>query len=192
MYHISGHILWGDSLKSSPYGGLIYGRYFQFRCLTWPLIIKVCINGMMLPRKDLGLLKHINHVEHPFLADHPSKICTSKVDVPIASMLLGYPVSRQIKYDKLALAVDMWHPGGQPEKTFHFWQAGTCDRGPCAESHTEPLSWVHQFTPTHPRQRRQVVRRSSERLPPKRLEQSHQLFLCLRNGTGTCVERASE
>jgi len=37
LYHISGHLLGGYSLKFRPYIGLIYGRYLQFRFLEWPL-----------------------------------------------------------------------------------------------------------------------------------------------------------
>ena len=37
LYHISGHILWGYSLKFRPYIGLIYGWYLRFRIMEWPL-----------------------------------------------------------------------------------------------------------------------------------------------------------
>ena len=38
LYHISGHILLGYSLKLRPYIGVIYGWYLQFRFLKWPLM----------------------------------------------------------------------------------------------------------------------------------------------------------
>ena len=40
LYHIFCHILWGYSLKLSPYIGLTYGRYLRFRFLKWPLTIQ--------------------------------------------------------------------------------------------------------------------------------------------------------
>ena len=39
LYHVRA-IFWGYILLHSPYIGLIYGRYLQFRFLKWPLIFK--------------------------------------------------------------------------------------------------------------------------------------------------------
>ena len=43
IYHISGHIFWGYFLKFIPY--ITYGRYIQFRFLTWPLL-KNCLSSL--------------------------------------------------------------------------------------------------------------------------------------------------
>ena len=81
LYHFSGHILLGYSLKFRPYIGLIYGRYLQFRFLNLG-----CLPNLLF--LDLGWIRRIQSLaEHPAIVGDRPRLAAKKL--PETSLIFG-------------------------------------------------------------------------------------------------------